>query len=841
MNPPAPAIRVIGHRREGDALLLDGDCGRLKLQVCGDDVIRVVYTREKEFSDRQSLVVVDRALGPASWTVRETRDAIELRTSRLRLCVSRATGAFTWRDARGGLLTREPERGGKTLSRVDVLKVRHEQSAMATEQGVDGGRALVRNPAQYVDRQAWQARLDFVWAGGEALYGLGQHEEGVLNYRGREQYLYQQNMKVAVPMLLSSRGYGVLLDACSLITFHDDQFGSYLWAETVDELDYYFLYGPTFDGVVDRYRRLTGAAPMLPVWSFGYVQSKERYKTQAELIEVAAEYRRRGIPLDVIVLDWMSWPGELWGQKSFDPERFPDPAGLTRALHAMNVRMMISIWPHMDKGGDNHAEMETQGCLLPNRRTCDVFQEKARALYWKQANDGLFSKGVDAWWCDCTEPFEADWGGDYKPEPAFRMQRNTEAAKAFIDPQFINAFSLLHSRGIYEGQRAATSARRVLNLTRSAYAGQQRYATVVWSGDTPARWDILRREIAGGLNFCASGIPYWTLDIGAFFVKSEERWFWRGDFPGGCEDEGYRELYARWFQIGAFLPMFRSHGTDTPREVWRFGEPGSATYDTLVKFDFLRYRLLPYIYSLAGMVTHRHYTMLRMLAFDFCGDPDALGVADQFMFGPAFLVCPVTAPMYYGPGSVPLAGVPKTRPVYLPRGADWWDFWTGRRERGGRTVAARATLDRMPLYVRAGSIVPMAPRIQHSGELAGVPLELRIYPGADGAFSLYEDAGDGYGYEQGEFATVEFRWNDRKRRLSIGARKGAFPGLVPRREFRVVLVRGKRGSGPGETSSPDAVIAFGGESMRIDLAGPSSAAGPAKRKPRRSSAGKGAP
>ncbi len=807
--------RITACRRAGDTLLLDTSDGRIKLQMCGADIIRVVYTREQAFSARPSLMVVSRELGPTAWHVEETPAAIVVRTPRLGLTIARTTGAFTWTDAGGRLLTREPEQGGKTLRPVEVRKVRHAPDAIAIEQGADGIRATVKDAPTYVDRQAWQARLDFVWADGEALYGLGQHEEGILNYRGHTQDLYQHNMKVVVPLLLSTRGYGVLLDAYSLMKFQDDLSGSYLWAEMADELDYYFIHGPEFDQIIARYRQLTGAAPLLPQWAFGYVQSKERYQTQAELLATAAEYRQRGIPLDAIALDWKSWPDAQWGQKSFDAARFPDPMALTQALHDLHVRLMVSVWPLMHNGGANHAEMQAQGCLLANGITYDAFQEKARALYWKQANAGLFSKGVDAWWCDCTEPFEGDWHGDSKPGPAVRLQLNTEVAKAFIDPQFINAYSLLHSQGMYEGQRATTAAKRVVNLTRSGYAGQQRYGTIVWSGDTPARWDILKREIAGGLNFCASGLPYWTLDIGAFFVKSEARWFWRGDYPKGCADEGYRELYVRWFQLGAFLPMFRAHGTDTPREVWRFGAPGSLTYDTLVKFDFLRYRLLPYIYSLAGCVTREHYTPMRLLAFDFRDDPAAHAVADQFMFGPAFLVCPVTHPMYYGPDSTPLKDILKTRPVYLPRGTSWYDFWTGQQELGGRTLDSRATLDRLPLYVRAGAIVPLGPKVQFTGEQAAAPLELRVYPGADGAFAVYEDAGDGYDYEQGACATYELRWNERRGELTIGARQGEFPGMVRRRTFHIVWVGEQHGTGLEETPCPDATVVYDGQALTV--------------------------
>ena len=356
--------------------------------------------------------------------------------------------------------------------------------------------------------------------------------------------------------------------------------------------------------------------------------------------------------------------------------------------------------------------MLEHGFLLGDQVTYNAFDEQARALYWKQANEGLFSLGVDAWWCDCTEPFEADWTGETKPEPEERRRINTEEAKKYLDPQYINAYSLQHSRGIYEGQRLTTGSKRVVNLTRSAYAGQQRYGTITWSGDISAKWQTLKRQIAAGINFCVTGLPYWTADIGAFFVAKKDLWFWDGDFQAGCEDLGYREFYVRFFQYGTFLPLFRSHGTDTPREVWRFGEPGSRFYDTLVTFIRLRYHLLPYLYSLAGRVTQEDYTMLRALAFDFRQDPQVYNIADQYLFGPAFLVNPVTEPMYYLPGSQPLPPRSQTRQVYLPAGSDWYDFWTGRRFSGAQTVEADAPLEILPLFVRAGSIVPFGPDIQ---------------------------------------------------------------------------------------------------------------------------------
>jgi alpha-D-xyloside xylohydrolase len=576
------------------------------------------------------------------------------------------------------------------------------------------------------------------------------------------------------------------------MTFHDDESGSYLWTDVDDELDYYFIYGPEFDQIVQQLRRLTGSVPMLPKWAFGYVQSKERYVSQADLIETVREYRARGLPLDCIVQDWKSWPGDLWGQKSLDPERYPDPQQLMNDLHALHAKLMVSIWPTMHPGGANWSEMHDQGFLLGNQATYDAFNPAARTCYWKQANEGLFSYGVDAWWCDCTEPFEADWHGAVKPEPEDRMRINTEEAKCYLDPEVINGYSLLHSEGIYRGQRAVTQSKRVVNLTRSAYSGQQRYATITWSGDLAANWETLHRQIAAGLNFCVTGLPYWTLDIGAFFVKKKpELWFWCGDYDQGIEDLGYCELYARWFQYGAFLPMFRAHGTDAPREIWRFGNPGEPVYDTLVKYLRLRYRLMPYIYSLAGQVTHQDYTMLRTLPFDFRHDPNVYDIGDEYMFGPAFLVCPVTKPMYFAANSISLVEVEKTRPVYLPSGSDWYDFWTGKRYAGGQTISAEAPLETMPLYVRSGSIVPIGPQIQFTGDQPDAPIELWVYPGQDGDFSLYEDEGDNYDYEQGSFATIHMEWKDSTRQLTLDDRRGNYPGMQVSRVFLVVIADGK--------------------------------------------------
>ena len=452
--------------------------------------------------------------------------------------------------------------------------------------------------------------------------------------------------------------------------------------------------------------------------------------------------------------------------------------------------------------------------MLKNNVIYDAFSDSARAEYWKYAKDGLFKHGVDAWWCDCTEPVEADWNGKRVRTREERRNINTKAQRELLGRQRISSYSLFHSKGLYENQRKTTDKKRVLNLTRSAYAGQQRYATITWSGDVSARWEVLKQQIPAGLNFTATGCPYWTTDIGAFFVKNiDNLWFWSGQFPQGCNDLGYRELYTRWFQYGAFLPIFRSHGTDTPREIWRFGEPGEMFYDTLVKYLHLRYKLLPYIYSLTGMTTQEHYTMMRALAFDFRTDPKALDVKDQYMFGPAFMVCPVTNPMYYGPESKSISDASKTREVYLPAGTEWYDFWTCEKFTGGQRITAKAPLETMPLYVRAGSIVPMGPVVQYSDEKLDADWTIRIYPGANATFTVYEDSGDGYGYEKSEFVTWKLNWEDETSTLSIDKREGHFSGMVSSRTLNILVA--SKSAGYMEKQALTKKVVYTGKKIKI--------------------------
>ncbi len=786
-----PRATVTSVCRKDDFLLLETENGKIKLEPYSDSIIRIVYTLSEDFFHSGGPVTLSGKRG-CEWEFAEEASEIILTTGRLKLVIDKQTGALSYYNKDGRLLVKEPAYGGKTLERFDSYKaVLDEESVTEKIATPDGFKEVVREAKKEFYKTLYHTRLEMQWADGEALYGLGQQEEGSLNLRGTRQYIHQANMKAAMPVLVSTQGYGILFNTCSPLIFNDNEYGSYIYNIAANEMDFCFLYGESLDGVVDGCRTLSGRAVMLPKWAFGYMQSQERYESQQELLDTVLEYRRRKIPLDSIVLDWQSWEEGMWGQKSFDAGRFPDVPRMMDTLHENGARLMISIWPNMNEKTADHREMKERNLLFPKSDIYDAFRKEARELYWKQAYEGLFSKGIDAWWCDSSEPFTPEWNSPVRPEPDQNFYRFHETAKNYIAEENTNAFPLVHSMAVYEGQRSVTDRKRVVNLTRSGYTGQQKYGTIVWSGDTSAKWATLKKQIPAGLNFCAAGMPYWTMDIGAFFVKRGNFWFWDGEYEDGCEDMGYRELYTRWFQYGAFLPVFRSHGTDTRREVWRFGEKGDMFYDALVKFIELRYRLLPYIYSMAGMVTLRNYTMLRMLAFDFAQDPKVLDVKDQFLFGSAIMVCPVTRPMYYVHNSVPLENVDKTREVYLPAGAAWYDFWTGRKLDGGRVVTAEAPIDTMPLYVRAGSILPTAEVAQHSGASSNSELRLLVYPGADGAFTIYQDENDNYNYEKGEYALIELNWDDASSALTIGKRKGAYAGMPETIRFTVEVIGGE--------------------------------------------------
>lgn len=773
--------------------------GIVAVEAVSDTILRCVYTKNGVVREPSELVE-RRVDGPVSCKVSETEKMVTLSTGKVQAEIDRKSGAcrFTQKDT-GRLYLRE---AGKSLSPVDVIHYTTGDEAPVIDRvkTVDGERNFIRNLKPVLDRKAYRGKLSFDWAEDEAIHGLGQGEEGIYDYRRHSQYLYQHNMRIPIPFFVSTKGYGIFLDCGSLMTFNDDENGSYIYMDTVDQLDYYFIAGDSLDEIIGGFRLLTGRAVMLPRWAFGYVQSKEAYATGEELEETVRRYRDIGVPLDCIVQDWNSWEPGHWGEKTVDQKRYPDLEGTMDRIHGMHVHTMISVWPNMNAGTKDYEEFMESGHMLHDLSTYDAFSEEARALYWKQADEGLFSRGFDSWWCDSTEPFSGpDWGGEVKREPWERFMLVGREHKQYIDAARANTFALYHARGIYENQRKVTEKKRVLNLTRSGYAASQRYGAMLWSGDISASWDTLRRQIVEGLNFAMSGMPYWTLDIGAFFVVGSAwqnrgcgchtdptpKWFWKGEYNDGVSDPGYRELYVRWLEFGVFLPMFRSHGTDTPREIWHFGEPGGMFYDAIEQNIRLRYRLLPYIYSLAGAVHLQGATMMRSLLFDFADDKKVRGITDEYMFGPSLLVCPVTEPMYYEAGSRPIERE-KRRDCYLPAGCGWVDFWSGEYYEGGRTVSADAPLERIPVFVRVGSVIPETEGLIYANQVADGEIILHIYPGADGEYIYYEDEGDNYNYEKGAYSLIPLSWSEAEKKLTIGERQGSYPGMAAERMFRIV-------------------------------------------------------
>lgn len=624
-------------------------------------------------------------------------------------------------------------------------------------------------------------QVSFTYQGDKALYGLGCNMEDYMNLKGKTVYLTQHNLKIAMPVIVSTNGYGLLFDAgCAMKYSPSDNGGGFsMELDAAQVLDYYFIKGEHFDDVARGYRHLTGEVSLMPRYLFGYIQSKERYVSSDDLINTVKEYRRRHVPLDMIVQDWNYW-SEGWGYMKMNRKYYPDPKALADSIHAMNAKLMVSIWSNPQYCPEEK-DFRARGMMLEHS-VYDAFNPEARKLYWQYANDEFFSNGFDAWWCDSTEPVDGDWGGRIQTDDGTpygwdnheqRWKLSKEVLSETLGAERSNLFSLYHSKGIYENQRATSNDKRVVNLTRSGYPGQQRYGTVVWNGDTHASWKSFRQQIPAGLNYMATGNPYWSVDVGCFFVRNDgHRWFYKGEFQDGVKDDRYKEFYTRMFQWATFLPVLRSHGTDTPREIWQFGN--GQYYDAILKMIRLRYQLLPTIYSMAARTSFDGYTMARMLAFDFADDERVLDIKDEYMFGD-MLVCPVTEE-----GAT-------SRSVYLPKGTEWVDYWTLKRYDGGQTLQADAPIDRLPLYVRAGSIMVTGPTAEYAAAQYGKTYTIDVTTGKDAQFSLYEDEGDNYNFEKGACSRIPITWNEKSRKLTIGKREGTFPGMVSKREFIVVI------------------------------------------------------
>ncbi|WAC46843.1 PA14 domain-containing protein [Asticcacaulis sp. SL142] len=900
----------------------------------GPEAVRVNANLGQNFWTAPSLVVIDKP-DPIAFDIRETATALTIVSKKLTIVVDKRSGALTFTDEAGKVYTSERARQPETLKPVEI-------SGAPT----------------YEVSNSFNLKPD------EGIFGFGFVGEGELNRRGKELLLVQTNTGIIIPVMMSSERYGILWDTYSVMKFRDDADGATLWAESAPGgVDYYFMGGDNMDAVVAAYRDLTGQAPMYPKQAFGLFMSKERYQTQNRLLEVAQTFRKEQFPLDYIVQDWQYWGSDkdgTWSGMIWDKDRFPDPEGVIRDIHDLNMKLMISIWPSVGNDTQLAKELDANGLrfeplhwISKKARIYDAFSPKGREIYFKHIKTGLLDKGVDALWMDGTEVEVGT--AVHNPDEVVRDIKGlgTNALGDFT--RYLNPYTLLTTQGTYDGQRA-TSNKRVFTLTRSAWAGAQRTGAASWSGDNSASWKTLAEQIDGGVNVTITGNPYWTQDTGGFFVN---------DFQGGEQNPAYRELFARWFQYAAFNPIMRVHGTSIEREPYIFKDLDPQMYQSLIGSVNLRYRLLPYIYSLNWKVTDEGYTLMRAVPMDFPDDRATHAISDTFMFGPSLLVHPVTRPMYHfgdppaetipaaylrtnggQPGlegqyfageafdtpkgkvidtqidmnwpGPPLAEPPagltsldhfsarwegviiapedgeyeiglegddgfrlfldgqtvvedwkngpkryksvkrvlkkgQSLPVridyyqgeydrglrlawrtptqlrgletaektlnlkmetYLPKGSDWYDFYTHQPFTGGQTVAREAPLDIIPLYVRAGSILPMGPVQQYATQKPEAPYEVRVYPGADAAFTIYEDDNETYDYEKGEYATYQLVWNDADRTLTIGARKGTYPGLVPTRILNIVIADPTNASG-GAPAQVSRTVSYSGKPVTV--------------------------
>ena len=709
-----------------------------------------------------------------------------------------------------------PCRTGKGEWKSSELTVRLDKQGRLTFLTAKG-RVLLRE--QHCDVS--QVQQVFTLDKDEAIYGLGTIQNGKMNRRGEKKRMEQSNLEDFQNVLQSIKGWGLYWENYSPTLFEDTPDGMSFTSEAGQGIDYYFMYGGTSDGVIAKMRHLTGDVPMFPLWTYGFWQSKERYKSAAETEGIVDRYRSLQVPLDGIIQDWQYWGSNyLWNAMDFLAEDFSAGKQLIDHVHQQHAHFMISIWASFGPMTRQFRELDEKGLLLPIEtwpqsgishvwppvmeypsgvKVYDAFHPEARAIYWKYLKT-LYDYGTDAWWMDSTDPdFFNPKESDYE-HPVYggtwRSQRN--------------AFPLETVRGIYQSQRRDDRGKRVFIMTRSSFAGQQHYGSNMWSGDVASSWDMLRKQVPAGLSFSLTGNPNFNTDIGGFFCGSYNV-RGKGSAPRNPQ---FQELYVRWMQYGLFCPVFRSHGADAPREIWQFGQKGEPVYDAIEKQIRLRYRLIPYLYSLAWQVTSNNDSYLRPLFSDFAHDRNVWNINDEFLFGHAILAAPVLVSQYTQEKVIREDAMtgwdkkevraedseakainwqePKTANKYLPKGATWYDFWTGTSYKGGQHVTFETAFDRVPMFVRAGSIVPLGAEMQYVGEKPWDSLELRVYPGADGSFTLYEDQGDGYDYERGVCSTILFQWNDRTRTLTLGERQGSYPGMLQQRQFTIVLPDGRQ-------------------------------------------------
>jgi len=741
-------------------------------------IVRVVKYPENEKLNKNSLSVIKTA-EKCNLTYTEKGLYLSIESDKLNVQYNTLTGSVSFFDKSDKMLFAEKDYGTQFTPTMDVKKY------------------------SYTVRQAFMPEKD------EAIYGLGQIQNGKLNQRGQRFVLKNENTKITIPFFQSTKGYGLFWDNYAPVTFNDN--AQELSLESLGDLsDYYFMYGGNPEGVIKQMRELTGNVPMLPLWGFGYLQSRERYKNQFETLEVLKKYRALKVPIDGIIQDWQYWGKDSnWNAMQFDKTTFPRPEAMIDSIHKINGKLMIVAWPGFGPLTNQYKEFKEKNMLInfdtwpPKSGTTpyDVYNPEARNIYWDYLNKGIFSINIDGWWLDSTEPDHINVKPADFDQPTYLGSYNS----------VVNAFPLQHIKGVYENQRKTTSDKRVFILTRSAFAGQQRYGANSWSGDVVATWETLQNQVPAALNFSMSGLPYWNADIGGFFL-------WRYNGSNALKLKSYHELYVRWLQFGTFTPMMRSHGTDAPREIYQFGKRGEQTFDVIEKYIQLRYKLLPYIYSTSWQVSANAGTFMRPLVMEFTNDRKVYDITDQYMFGASIMVAPVLKSMYVtkvdGKETENYSEI-KSREVYLPEGSEWYDFWTGEKLKGGQKFSKSSPIDITPLFVKSGSILPIGPTVQYSTEKKWDKLEIRVYRGADGKFTLYEDEFDNYNYEKNMFSTINFGWNEKENTLTIGERKGKYPGMLTSRTFNIVLVDKSNGIGDKLSMKINRAVKYSGKALKI--------------------------
>ncbi len=757
-------LSITSYTKDTDGITCVCNTGVMKVQICKADIIRVAYAPKTTIPARL-IPIVNKKWDTPTFTESESDGVITLQTGKLKVTINKTDANVTY----------------ATTGDEVILSEYNKKMTAATVEGVSTNTitAEFNSPAT------------------EGLYGLGQHEKGIVNYKGQVQVLDQDygSHATATPVLVSSNGYGIFWDNYAKTTFSGNISGNTRYSfvsECGDLIDYYFFYGPEIDDVIANYRTATGSVPMFPKWAYGLIQSKDRYQSQKEMLAVKDGYRNNKIPLDCIVQDWHYWDGVgKQGCYCFNTG-YTDVKGMLNSLKAANLHTTISIWSEVEQGSSMYTKLDNMGALWPSSGTTrfiDAYHSEARETFWDAIYGAFFNpavQGWDGWWLDNDEPFPY-------PDNFNRRTLTTAMGKGVL---YYNTYTFMMTEMGYTNWRRDVPDKRCFILHRACFAGQQRHSAVNWNNDINCTWEAYKNSVPSGLNSTITGIPYWCTDIGGY-------WGVNADFTTASN----RELMTRWFQYGAFLPVFRIHGN---MKAGQGKELYSSTWDATTKanlliMDKLRYRLMPYIYSLAWMTTNQSYTPMRHLIMDFRSDDKVMNIGNQYMYGPAFMVSPVTTE-----GAT-------SRSVYLPDGK-WYDFWTGATVNGGATINAAAPLSQIPLFIRAGSVIPMGPDIQYANERSDT-IELRIYPGADGSFSIYEDEGDSYNYENGTYATIPVMYLDESQKVIIGARNGSFTGMDSRKVFNIVFVKNGHGTGIGKTDKPDVQLVYNGTQTSTDMIG----------------------